>query len=453
MSRRSTIVVVDDERLIRWSLAERLGEEGHRVLEAPTGAAARELAHEADLILLDWRLPDADGIELMRTFRSTGVKAPILMMTGHATIERAVLAMREGAWHYATKPLDLDELVLLVDRGLETSRLRQRIEAINAVDSTAYAFERIVGESTALSKAKRLMTKIAASPASTILLTGESGTGKDLAAKAMHYASDRSDGPFMNITCSALQDTLLESELFGHERGAFTDARKRKKGLFELADGGTVFLDEIGETSPALQAKLLRFLEEKAFKRVGGESDIYVDVRVIAATHRDLAARVEEGQFRDDLYWRLRVLPVELPPLRERHGDIPLLVRAFLVDFAREFKKPDADVTEEALSVLSEYPWPGNVRELKNTVERAVLLADGDLLTTEDFLLPGQKRPRSSEAGTFPLPDDGIDIEVVERSFVEQALARTKGNRTQAARLLGLTRDQVRYRIEKFDLD
>jgi transcriptional regulator with PAS, ATPase and Fis domain len=295
---------------------------------------------------------------------------------------------------------------------------------------------------------KGLLKKIAASPASTVLLTGESGTGKDLAAKVIHFNSARSSGAFMNITCSALPETLLESELFGHERGAFTDARQQKKGLLELADGGTLFLDEIGEMVPALQSKLLRFLEEKTFKRVGGSVDIRVDLRVIAATNRNLDEEVQKSKFREDLYYRLKVLPLFLPPLRDRTGDIPQLVRYYVDAFNREFKKNVRGVTADAMRYLESHAWPGNIRELRNAVERAMLLSESNELTAADFSVTGGG-PVSQE---FKLPPRGIRLDELERSLVEQALARAGGNQTRAATLLGLNRDQVRYRIEKFGL-
>jgi len=281
------------------------------------------------------------------------------------------------------------------------------------------------------------------------LLTGESGTGKDLAAKAIHYASHRATHPFMNITCSALTETLLESELFGHERGAFTDARQQKRGLLESADGGTVFLDEIGEMAAPLQAKVLRFLEEKAFKRVGGSADVRVDVRVIAATNRDLEERVREGKFREDLYYRLNVLPVKLPPLRDRADDIPLLTNFFIEIFNGEFRKQVVDVDPDVREALLSYPWPGNVRELRNALERAVLLAEETRLTLDNFPMLTSRR---GVADSVQLPPAGTNLEQLERALVIQALERTQWNQTQAASLLGLNRDQIRYRIEKFDL-
>jgi len=293
-----------------------------------------------------------------------------------------------------------------------------------------------------------MMGKIARSPASTVLVTGQSGTGKDLAAKAIHYNSERRDGPFVNITCSALPEQLLESELFGHERGAFTDARQQKRGLFESADGGTVFLDEIGEMTPALQAKLLRFLEEKSFKRVGGLADIHVDVRVIAATNRNLEEEVAAGKFREDLFYRLQVMPVPLPPLRERRGDIPVLAGYFIDLYNREFRKRVRGLTPEAAKLLEQYQWPGNIRELRNAIERAMLLMDRDWLEPEDF----STLTRSVAVAQFKLPPEGIDLEQVERQLLVQALERAAGNQTRAAELLGINRDQVRYRIEKFGL-
>ncbi|MCO4763828.1 MAG: sigma-54-dependent Fis family transcriptional regulator [Myxococcales bacterium] len=449
---QSRILVVDDEALIRWSLSERLSEEGHLVAAAEDGAAAVKSVElePPDLILLDYRLPDTTGIELLRQFRQSIPDVPVILMTGHSSVEHAVSAMREGAFHYAVKPLNLEEIAVLAEKALESRRLRTEIKALRQSSSAPYAFEQIVGESTPMQRVKRLMRKIAMTQASTILLTGESGTGKDLAAKAIHYNSDRKDRPFMNITCSALQETLLESELFGHERGAFTDAKRQKKGLLEQAQGGTVFLDEIGETTPGMQSKLLRFLEDKTFKRVGGATDVKVDVRVIAATNRDLPADVRAGQFRQDLYYRLTVLPIELPPLRDRVGDVPRLLQFFIARFNEEFRKRIVGVTADAMAALGEYGWPGNVRELRNAVERAMLLADGDELGVDDFMM--LLGAPVLEAGRFELPAAGIDLEQVEQDFVRQALERTGGNRTKAAKLLAISRDQMRYRVEKFGL-
>ena len=447
-----TILVVDDEQLIRWSLVERLNSEGYRVLEAGTAADALARHEEGvDLILLDYRLPDGDGLTVLKKVRERDPDALVILLTAYSSVDVAVEAMKQGAYHYANKPFNLDEIALLVEKALETTRLRREVRALRASQAQPYSLDRIVGQSPGVAAVKALLQKIAFSPASTVLLTGESGTGKDLAAKVLHYNSARALKPFMNVTCSALPETLLESELFGHERGAFTGADRQKRGLFETADGGTVFLDEIGEMVPALQAKLLRFLEEKAFKRVGGTADIRVDVRVVAATNRNLQEEVRQGKFREDLFYRLNVLPIMLPPLRDRREDIPVLVNFYVDAYNSEFKKHVQGVAAEAMRRLQSYPWPGNIRELRNVIERAMLLTEGETLTVDDFALGTAGALRLVDG--MQLPPGGIDIEQLERSLVVQALERTGWNRTKSAALLGLNRDQIRYRIEKFQLE
>ena len=446
----ATVLVVDDEPLIRWSLAERLKSEGYNVLEADTGRKALERVGEGvDLVLLDYRLPDTDGVSVLRKIKDMDQDILVILLTAYASVETAVEAMKLGAYHFANKPFNLDEISVMVERALETTRLRREVRQFRTSAARPYSLQSIVGSSAPVTALRHLVARVAISPSSTVLLTGESGTGKDLVAKIIHYTSDRAARPFMNITCSALPEQLLESELFGHERGAFTDARMQKRGLLETADGGTVFLDEIAEMTPALQAKLLRFLEEKSFKRVGGASDIHVDVRVIAATNRNLEEEVGRSQFRSDLYYRLNVLPITVPSLRSHAEDIPLLVEYFIDGFNSEFRKKVLGATPAAYAVLEHYGWPGNVRELRNVIERAMLLSDHDRIDAKDFAALAHPVTASDE---FELPAKGVDLEQLERSLLVQALKRSGGNQTRAGALLGLNRDQIRYRIEKFAL-
>ncbi|HET6203021.1 MAG TPA: sigma-54 dependent transcriptional regulator [Planctomycetota bacterium] len=456
------ILVVDDEKMIRWSLRTRLEQAGYAVEEADTGGAAVEAAtrETPDLALLDIRLPDRSGEEVLKSLRALDPDLPVVMMTAHASVEGAVAAIKQGAYDYLVKPFEISDLLLTVGRAIDASTLRREVSRQREQDRRECGVGNLVAESPAMKEVARMIRRVAQSEATTILLLGESGVGKGLVARALHYEGRAAERPFLNVTCTAIPETLLESELFGHERGAFTDARAQKKGLFELADGGTVFLDEIGDLSANLQAKLLRILEEKIFRRVGGTRDIQVSVRIVAATNKDLDADVEEGRFRRDLYYRLKVIPIRIPALRERTEDVDPLARRFLLHFNGEFKKNVTGFTPAGRDALARYPWPGNVRELRNAIERAVLLCDGEILDVADLPLEIQGgrpvAPRDGDGNgvaAFRLPAKGVVLEDVEKDFVRQALALTNGNRARAARLLGINRAQIRYRIEKFRLE
>jgi len=450
------ILVVDDEKLIRWSLKERMTREGHFVREAEDGksAAAALDAELPDLVLLDMKLPDTDGLTILKSVLDRAPQLPVIIITAYSTVDTAVEAMRVGAYDYISKPFDMDELTMTVKRALEASTLRREVTERVREEKARFGIHNFVGKSRPMQEIASLVRKVSQSQASTVLIRGESGTGKDVIARAIHFESARADKPFMNITCTALQETLLESELFGHEKGSFTDAKSQKKGLFELANNGTVFLDEIGDMSPALQSKLLRALEDRTFRRVGGSQDIKVDVRIIAATNRPLEKLIEEKKFREDLYYRLNIITIDILPLRERREDITLLVDHFLKKFATEFRKPIGDISSEALRKLETYEWPGNVRELKNAIERAVLLGSGPVISAEDLTL-GRGAAASApdkDKKLFSLPAKGVKFDELEKDIVLQALERTNGNQTKAGELLGMTRDQIHYRMEKFGL-
>ncbi len=454
------ILVVDDERLIRWSVREHLIQKGYEVAEAETGAIAMRIAREQDLslALLDLKLPDTDGVTLLKEIHALNPSLPVIIVTAYSTVENAVEAMKSGALDYVTKPFIMEELSLVVARAIEHSTLRSRVEAELRRAQAQFNLDTLIGESPQIQHVKELALKVAESDATTVLLLGESGVGKDLVAKAIHYASSRAKASFINLTCTAIPESLLEAELFGHERGGYAETPGVRKGLFELADGGTVFLDEIGDMTSALQAKVLRVLEDRAFRRVGGTQRVDVNVRVIAATNRDIEGLIRQGRFREDLYYRLSTFPIVIPPLRDRVEDIPVLAYHFLDQYNREFHRNVHEIAPAAIARLKAYAWPGNVRELRNVVERAALLATSGVLRQEDILLgrPSAAGDMGSVSGDAPLvrlPEKGCSLEEVERELVVQALARTSGNQTHAASLLGLTRDQIRYRLVKFQLD
>ncbi len=454
---RDRILVIDDDQLQRWALEKRLTAWNYEVILAEDGHAGLEAftAHLPDLVLLDLQLPDQTGVDVLRQIRAIDPHALVIMMTAYGGVPEAVAAFKLGVFDYLAKPLDIDALGVTLRYGLEARHLRAEVERLRANDGELAATT-IVGASPAIRDTVALVGKLAVSGANAILLTGESGTGKDLVARALHYQSPRSHSPFVAVNCAAMPDTLMESELFGHEKGAFTDARFLKKGLFELADGGTLYLDEIGELKTSLQAKMLRVLESLTFRRVGGSRDITVDLRVVAATNRDLDAAILTGEFRRDLLYRLRVIEVTLPPLREHREDIEALVHHFLRQFTLKFHKPGMSVSPVALDAMTRYDWPGNVRELKNAIERAVILEDGNELRTNYLpsqLLRATESAPAAEASGFTLPLGGVTLEHVEESLVRQAMGMAAGNQTRAAQLLGLSRDALRYKLKKFNVD
>ena len=454
------ILIVDDEKLIRWSFRQHLEKEGYEVLVAASGEESLEIVKQElpDLALLDIRLPNMNGIEVLHQIKEINPGTLAIMMTAHGAIETAVQAMKAGAYDYLSKPIQLEELSLMIKKGLNVLRLQEEINWLRHFESDQFDSLQIIGDSEIIRNLSELIKKIATGEAITILLEGESGTGKDLFAMVIHQMSNRRSRPFLDINCSAMQDTLIESELFGYEKGAFTDAKTTKKGLFELADGGTLYLDEIGEISLGSQAKLLKFIEQRCFKRVGGIKDTYVDVRIIAATNKDLKNAVEQGQFREDLYFRLKVIPITLPPLRDRREDIPLLAEYFIRRFNKELKKHLKGISKEAINLMMRYNWPGNIRELKNVIERIMLLE------TDEVILPVHLPQEIIDKATSPLnqeplktfdlsiPDDGNSFEDVEKELLQVALSKARGNQTQAAKLLNLTRDTLRYRMKKFGL-
>lgn len=445
--RAESILVVDDEKLIRWTLTETFAAEGYTTFEASSmlEALAKYKAHGADLILLDQRLPDGTGIEVLQRLRELEEDVPVLMLTAVDRVDVAVQAIKLGALDYVTKPVNLEELKVVVARILDTARLKNELKRLREEQIKSSGRCEIVGVSPAMRKVFEFIATVARSNATTVLITGETGTGKELVARAIHMASDRRSRPLMTINCAAVPDALIESELFGHERGAFTDAHKQKKGLFELADGGTVFLDEIGDISPMLQVKLLRVVEHKTFKRVGGTTDISVDVRVIAATNRQLEGQMERGSFRPDLYYRLNIASVRLPPLREREEDVLILAEHFLQQFNGAFQKQFRALAAETREVFVRYGWPGNVRELKNVLERAMLLNDGEYLQPHHVHLDRPRQPVLT-------PPAEVSLDQLERDAILQTLERTGWNQSRAARLLKVSRDTLRYRMKKFGL-
>jgi two-component system, NtrC family, response regulator PilR len=447
---KGRILVVDDERHQRDILEMILESEGYETATAGGGRQALKLcAHGAfDVVLTDLKMPDLDGLALLSTLLQTQPNACVILMTAHGSIDSAVEAMRRGAFDYLTKPLNKDELLLVLRRAIERLRLVQENRLLHEQLQDRFRIDNIIGAHGSMQDVFRVVHKVAASN-STVLIYGESGTGKELVARALHQLSPRRERPFFAVNVAALPETLLEPELFGHEKGAFTGAEARKIGLFEQASGSTLFLDEVGELKRDLQVKLLRTLQEREVMRVGGTERVAVDVRIVAATNQDLERAVKEGRFREDLFYRLNVIPLVLPPLRQRRTDVPLLVEHFVRKYAQAGRP--TQVSAEALRLLMSYGWPGNVRQLEAVIERALLLSESPLVEPDDLPAAVRAGIGNETMGGLDLnvPDEGLDLEALERGLILKALAKAQGNVTRAARLLGLSRRTLQYRLEK----
>jgi two-component system response regulator PilR (NtrC family) len=450
------ILVVDDEAIQRDIVKDILEDQGYDVLTADNGQEALKLIQSApiDVVLTDLRMPGMNGVELLQHIKDRDPEIVVVVITAYGSIESAVDAMRRGAYHYLTKPLDKEQLILIVQRALRTKQLSDENRSLRQELQERYEFHNIIGRSRPMQEVFRMIEKIAPSE-STVIIYGESGTGKELVARAMHTHSKRKDHTFLGVNCAAIPDTLLESEMFGYEKGAFTGAHTQKKGLFEEAHAGTLFLDEIGDLNTVLQAKLLRVLQEGEFQRVGGTKTIKVDVRLLAATNKNLEEEVKDGRFRQDLYYRLNVVPIFLPSLRERKEDIPFLVEHFLAKYQKKHGKAIKRVTSEAMKCFLDYRWEGNVRELESVIERSVILAEHDVIDSET--LPEKLRvPATATTSTTPIyftiPEEGIALEHVERSLIESALQKTNWSIKKASELLGITYKTLQYRIQKYQL-
>jgi DNA-binding NtrC family response regulator len=447
----STILIVDDENNLRRLLRDTLEADGHVILQAGTGAEALGRFQETscDLVLLDMILPDVNGLQVLKRMKQLAAEVPVVIMTAYSEVRGAVEAMKAQAADYLCKPFDLEELKLVAQRTLESSSVAQKYRRLREVEETRHQATKITGNSRAANRLRQIVKQVAASEAQSVLIQGESGTGKELVARGLHYDGRRREGPLVEVNCAGISETLFESELFGHERGAFTDAKAAKKGLVEVANRGTLFLDEIGEMALPLQAKFLRFLEERRFRRVGGTHDISVDVRVVSATNRDLLELVQNGRFRKDLYYRLNLIHITLPPLRERQEDIVPLTRYFLEHANRLFRKTVRGFSPEAEALLVAYPWPGNVRELRNVVERIVILETDEIILPDHLppeisgLRPGSPSATFDIGSLFPRP-----LNEVEETYIAAVVKRVGGNKTKAAEILGITRQTLRSKLD-----
>lgn len=454
---KPSILIVDDDEIMQETLSDVLRKRGYDIFSVSSGYGALSVVKKniIDLILLDMRLPDVDGIEILKKIKEFDSDILVIMMTAYSDVQTAVSAMKSGAYHYINKPFELEELKLLIEKGLETQSLINEVRRLHKQQREEDQNSHIYGVSPQIQYVKEIIGMISKTNKTSVLIQGESGTGKELATNAIHYNSSRSNKPLMKINCSAIPDSLLESELFGYEKGAFTDAKTTKKGLFELADGGTVFLDEIGDMKPFLQSKILRVLENQTFMRIGGEREIKIDVRIITATNKDLETLIREGLFRKDLYYRLKVMVVQMPPLRDREEDILLLSNLFIEENNKEYGKNIKGLSEEAKKLMIHYPWPGNVRELKNVIERAMILIDQEFITPKHlpFELRQDERydKKDAEPDLIEFPDL-ISLEVMEKIHLSKVLKRLEWNKSKASKVLGISRATLRTKMKRYHL-
>ena len=453
------VLVVDDDRFVRMALTEALRSWEYEIVEADSVKSAKKAFadDEPAIVLLDIDLPDGSGLDLLTHVKEQGPDTVVVMITGNVDVENTVAALRGGAHDFIGKPVRIEELRVTLRNATETRELRREVQQARVERKKGFDFAEIIGESEAMQKAMELARRVAVSDVGSILLNGETGTGKDLFARAIHFASERADKPYLAINCAALPANLIESELFGYEKGAFTDAKAKKEGLFEQAHGGTIFLDEIGEMELSLQAKLLRVLEEGTFRRVGGLKDIHLNARIIAASNRNLKQESESGNFRLDLYFRLSVIQVDIPPLRTRGDDVILLAKYYIEKVNQKRRgKSLIGLSPEVERIFKNYGWTGNVRELRNVIERASILEDGDMVTSAHLpsdMLGGHPSAAGSRSSAFMLPLEGVPLESVEFELAKQAIERTGGNLTRAAKLLDISRDQLRYKLRKAGYD
>jgi DNA-binding NtrC family response regulator len=452
-----TILVVEDKESMAQMLKDALESEGYEVISAKTGTEGLKYLRESgiDLVLTDLKLPEKDGIEILRTSKEENHLIPVIVMTAFGSVETAVQAMKEGAFDFITKPFDIDHLRMLIKRALETQRLFTENILLREELASKLGLPKIVGKSAGITEVAQLVQKVALTK-TTVLLLGESGTGKELFARAIHNLSHRRDYPFVPINCAAIPKNLLESELFGHEKGSFTGADAKKLGKFELADRGTIFLDEVGDMDLTLQSKLLRAIQESEIERIGGVKTVKVDVRIVAASNRDLEKAVEDKGFREDLYYRLNVFPIQIPPLRERREDIPLLVEYFISRYCLELKTTQKDISKDALNILMNYRWKGNVRELENTLERAIILCDGNIITPEHIVVTQRPAPDSTEQWQLEGPLEDVAkraLKIVETQRIAEALRKTRGNKSKAAEMLRVSYKTLLTKIKEYSIE